>query len=497
MKPTILIILDGLGIEKSGKSLVLKQYMPSLMQWFEQYPHALLKASGNAVGLPDNYMGNSEVGHLTIGSGRIIKQPVTQFHELIASGAFFSLPTLMHCLESIKNNNHTIHLMGLLSDAGVHSNQELLYAFIQSLVDKGIKQFVVHPFLDGRDTPPQSAYHYLEKLENRLHEIGYGKIGSVHGRFYAMDRDLNWQRTEKSYIALCKQEKKAFNSWQHILEHYYEKGITDEFIPPTQIKPVHTIHPRDGIIFFNIREDRSRQLTACFVDPLFNHFSVEKPFPLSFFITPIPFSDTLKTNILLPLIPLHNTLKDVLYQQKKTVMCLAETEKYAPVTYFFNGHSENQLPNEERIIIPSLRNKLYNEHPEMKCLELTEALCRSLNSDPKDFYLINYANADMVAHTGDIAATHKAMNILDQALQKIIALAVNKLGGTVYITADHGNAEAINQKNHRMHTTNPVPFIMINASNGNNGKLPLYQLADVAPFILSNLGLPIPSEMIH
>lgn len=499
-KPTVLVILDGFGFQKNTDfNAIAAAHPPYLTSFFQNYPHALLQASGKAVGLLPGYIGNSEVGHLTIGSGRIIPQPITIIHEALADGSFYKNPTLVSNLQNMAKSGKCLHLIGLLSDAGVHSHIEDLFALLTAAVNNGITNIAVHAFLDGRDTPPQSAEKYLEQLSKKLIELKHGCIASIHGRFYAMDRDKNWERTEKSYRVLTQLSPLKYKSWDAALHAYYKQQIYDEFIPPTSLTLTHTIHPNDGIIFFNVRPDRARQLTRAFVDPHFDAFKREY-IPLAFFITPVSYAADLKTTILYPEPTVPHTLKEILAEHHKTLFTIAETEKYAHVTYFFDGGKEAILPNEIRILIPSIPAKNYIDIPEMSAPLITQAVLKSLANAPKDFYLINYANADMVGHSGNFAATVRAIECLDQEIKKLYDAVVQKMGGTLYITADHGKAECMfdtktGQPN-TAHTTNPVPFVMIRSDlEDNRQELPLTQLADIAPFILKNMEIPIPEQM--
>lgn len=499
--PTALVILDGFGYRKDPSyNAIQHAKTPHFTSWMKEYPHAILQASGTSVGLPKGTIGNSEAGHITIGLGRIIKESNTIITDAINDKSFFSHPTLINSLRKIKPG-HTLHLMGLISDAGVHADLKHLYAFLKAAKQQGITNVVVHAFLDGRDTPPQSAVRYLQQLEDMFHELKIGKIGSIHGRFYAMDRDNNWQRTEQSYRILTEPQKEIPSDWKHLLTTYYNQHIFDEFIPPIQLDPDATIKPGDGIIFFNFRPDRARQLTASFVDPAFKKFPV-KNIPLVFFITPVPYDATLKTNYLYeqPLGHCTHSLKDVLLAHHKTIFVIAETEKYAHVTYFFSGGKEETYPNETRVLIPSIKTKNYVQQPEMSAELITQRIVESLNTAPRDFYLINYANADMVGHSGNFGATIKAVEYLDKQIGILYQEIVEKRNGTLYITADHGNAEDMyDEKTNQprtSHTTNPVPFIMIRQDLKNKPeKLPLSGLSDIAPFILKNMRLPIPKEM--
>jgi len=349
-QPTVLVILDGFGYRKEKNyNAIYHADTPHLDRWFAEYPHAILNAAGKAVGLLKDYIGNSQVGHLTIGSGRIVPQPVCIVHEAIDSGSFFTHKLLIASLQRLQKNKGAVHIIGLLSDAGVHAHEKHIQAFVQAAVQQHIKTIVVHTILDGRDMPPESAGYYLQRLTDFLQKIGQGVIGSLHGRFYAMDRDNHWKRIERSYRVLTALQPMQYNSWQQVLTDNYAQSITDEFIVPVQLKPGHIINKGDGIIFCNFRPDRAQQLTASFVDPQFDYFPT-KQLDLTFFITPTMYNEKLNTTVLFPTQKVVNTLKEVLVQKGKTIFCIAETEKYAHITYFFNGGKEEQLPGETRVL---------------------------------------------------------------------------------------------------------------------------------------------------
>jgi len=519
-KPTALIILDGFGCrtEPANNAIALAK-TPHITSWLLKYPHTQLKASGTAVGLLPGFIGNSEVGHLTIGAGRIITQPLTLIHNAIKDGSFFSNQMLNQHLTALQESDQSLHIMGLLSDAGVHSHVELLYASIKAAVAANIKNIIVHPFLDGRDVPPRSAQYYLQQLEDFLHQIGRGIIGSIHGRFYAMDRDHHWDRTQLSYQTLTEQQTSTSSTWQEILKKSYANGITalrqaqgdrkkesttpscmtDEFVIPTQLTPQAVIKNGDGIIFINFRPDRARQITQALIDPEFKYFPTDYRKP-SFFITPVGYSKKLHTDVLFPQPLASHTLKDVLDEHEKSMLSIAETEKYAHVTYFFSGGRERVFHNEIRILIPSIPVPTYAPCPEMSAAQITQAVIKSLKKSPKDFYLINYANADMVGHSGNLPATIKAVECLDAELEKLYEIIVRTMDGTMYITADHGKAEEmVDSKTGQpktSHTTNPVPFIMLRKNlEKKDINLPLTGLSDIAPWILEHMGLPVPDEM--
>jgi len=551
-KPVALVILDGFGYRNDPRYNAIQHARTPHLDFLQAtYPHTLLKASGTAVGLLPGFMGNSEVGHLTIGAGRVIPQPVTRLHNAIADGSFFENNELKKALSIIKEKDSTLHIMGLLSDGGVHSYDEDLFAFLHAAKDAGLTKIIVHPFLDGRDTPPQSATLYLEKLEQILHEIGVGSIGSLHGRWYAMDRDHNWERTaacydilvtpktallkdtvtdrttfsEKNSTAPTKNTRNSnnFTSWRVALEHYYHENITDEFIPPTSLG-APGIKDGDGILFFNYRPDRARQLTRLFLDAtmcdkiaIFNtdkingytdntSTTITEQIQLSVFLTPVSYglpctnSTKLCQTWMLDPVSVPNTLKEVLVAHDKTIFTIAESEKYAHVTYFFSGGKEEALSHEIRMLIPSIAVKTYIDHPAMSAPRITESVVKSLEKSPKNFYLINYANADMVGHSGNFAATVKAIECLDEQIAQLYEAIVEKQEGTLLITADHGNAELMADPETgaplTAHTTNPVPFMHISSKTyRQTTHLDLQELADIAPYILSLMGLALPSEM--
>jgi 2,3-bisphosphoglycerate-independent phosphoglycerate mutase len=485
--PLALIILDGFGYSPEKKyNAIAHARTPHLDKWFSQYHHSLLRASGPAVGLPDGYAGNSEVGHLTIGAGRVVLQPITLINNAIYDHTFFSNQTLITCLDQLAATGKTLHIMGLLSDAGVHSHIKHLFAFLKAAQEHNIHKIVIHAFLDGRDTPPRSAALFLTLLQQHIASTAHIVIGSIHGRYYAMDRDNNWERTEQSYRVLTTYAEKQFNSWPEILEHYYKEHITDEFIPPTQLHTFIPIQADDGVIFFNVRPDRARQLTAAFCDPLFNDFPV-RSLPLIFFMTPVSYNDMVKTTVLFPQQPLVNTLKHFLARHNKTMFSIAETEKYAHITYFISGGTESPFDRETRVVIPSLKVD-YAHYPTMSAQEITDAVLISLRENPCDFYFINYANADMVGHTGNFQTTVSAIECIDNQLEQLYKLLVEKMNGIMMITADHGNAELMfddhTQQPHTAHTLNPVPFMMISTRNNLPSAVSLTQLSDITPFIM-------------
>lgn len=497
-KPLLLIILDGFGYRKEKKyNAIAHASTPNLDHWFKEYPHTLLTAHGSAVGLPEGSIGNSEVGHLTIGAGRVIKKEALIINEAIESKALFSNKALIKTLNLLKKRNGTLHIIGLLSNAGVHALLSHLYAYSAIALQEGISDIVLHLFLDGRDSAPQSAASLLEALTEKLNKRPV-RIASLMGRFYAMDRDHNWDRTQKAYIALTKPQARRFSSWQKALDYYYAKNITDEYIPPLQLDSFKPITAHDDVLFINFRPDRARQLAHALADPTFKEFNT--PIKTHTLITPINYETSIPALVLFDTKPVHPTLKEVISNAGKSLFTIAETEKYAHVTYFFDGGIEKVFPNETRILIPSKKEVSYADNPEMSAKEITDTVLRSLKKNPKDFYLINYANADMVGHTGNFGATIKAIEFLDRQLGRLYRYAIEKLDGTMIITADHGNAEDMFDENAHQprtsHTTHPVPFLVIKKAY-KNAVQPIYidQISKIASFVLHKLNLNIPPEM--
>lgn len=501
MRPTLLIILDGFGYRANQEhNAIAAAYTPFLQKCIESYQYYVLAASGTAVGLPQGYIGNSYVGHTTLGAGRIIKQPITLLSESIANHTFFSNQILLQKLNQLSHTHNRLHIIGLLSDAGVHGHIDHLIAFIQAAHNANIKQIIVHPIVDGRDVPPASAAYFLQKLDACLKTIPGSILGTLHGRFYALDRDKHWDRTQKSYTILTQPHASSITTWHEALNNSYAHGLSDEFLVPIQLTPKGIIQDNDGIIFCTVRPDRARQLAEPFCNSPFNAFPVTQ-IPLSFFITPFALGDHIQTTVLFPQRQVANTLKEMLHYGKKTIFTIAETEKYAHVTYFFDGNKETTWPEEKRIMIPSLSDNItYADTPCMSAPAITKAVLHSLQTNPKDFYLINYANADMVGHSGNFHATTQAVECLDTQLAQIYEQAIQKMNGVIYIVGDHGKAEDMfDEHNHSVrtaHTTHPVPFFIIGRPKYqcNNQNKPT-QLADVAPLILCQMGLPIPYQM--
>ena len=530
---SMLIVLDGFGYSpNSDGNAVAHAKMPFYKWLVENYPHTLLNASGSAVGLPDGYIGNSEVGHLTMGAGRIVESVLKKFQDEISSGEFFNNKTLINNFNKLKGSNKALHLIGLLSDGGVHSHELQLYAFLKLAAKLDLKNVFVHAILDGRDVAQKSAAIYLEKLAAECKKLDCGKIASASGRFYAMDRDKNWDRTKQCYDMLVGEafaSKPAIaqyqpeaplsstlnsaNTWQTVIDQAYAAGITDEFVQPTMLDTAGVIKSGDGVVFFNFRPDRARQLTECFINPDFDKFQVKNlcstKRTLAFLITTTRYNEEFSqynNEILFERESVQNTLLDVFAQQINfpKVFIIAETEKYAHVTYFFRGMRDYQAPNETRTLIPSIKTQSYAQYPEMCANEITDKVLHSLATNPAAFYLINYANADMVGHSGDFDATVKACECLDMQLEKIYNIFVEQMNGTMFVTADHGNAEEKTDTKTgdplTAHTKNPVPFIFVNKAMQNNQNSAWTNnlnlgISNIAPTILNFIGLKTPDEM--
>ena len=486
---TMLVILDGMGHSSNKKhNAVYHAKTPNLDSWIAKYPNTLIDASGEAVGLPTGYMGNSEVGHFTIGTGKTVEQPITQINKSIDDKSFFENNELNKLLQKAEQNKKNLHILGLLSDAGVHSHIDHLFAILETAKKYSIKKIYIHAFLDGRDTPPKSAKKYLRDLENKVKNTN-ASIASIHGRFYAMDRDNNWDRTKQSYDILVNKQNVDI-SWKQILEKEYTKNINDEFIQPIQIDKDGTIKNGDCVLFFNFRADRARQLTNAFINKNFDSFD-RKKHPSTIFLPMMPYTDNIK-NYLFKRNYTDSTFLDIISSAGKTIFTIAETEKYAHVTYFFNGGREISRENETKILVPSIKTKSYVDNPEMSAKTITRHVLNSLKSAPANFYLINYANPDMVGHSGDFDATVKAIECLDKELGKLYEQVVTKMDGTLYITADHGNAEIMfdekTNQPHTQHTCNPVRFLMIRNNFAHKKiNLSLNGLSDIAPFVLKNM----------
>ena len=499
-KVTMLMILDGVGInERTDGNAVALANTPVLDKILKTNPNTIIKTSGLDVGLPEGQMGNSEVGHTNIGAGRIVYQELTRITKSIEDGDFFSLPELVGAIENCKKNHSKLHIMGLLSDGGVHSHIRHLYAILELAKRRDFEDVYVHCFLDGRDTPPASGEGYIAELEKKMEEKGVGKIASIQGRFYAMDRDKRWERVKKCYDAIVNGEGNKSGSAISAIESSYQKEVFDEFVEPTLIcngdTPIATIGENDSVIFFNFRPDRAREITRALVDPNFDGFE-NKDLNL-FFVCFTSYDETMpNVRIAFKKDPLVNTFGEVVSKKGYTQLRIAETEKYAHVTFFFNGGEEKQYEGEDRILIPSPKVETYDMKPEMSAYEVTEKVVDAINSQKYNAIILNYANPDMVGHTGSLDAAIKAIETIDECVGKVVEAILNN-DGTLLITADHGNSEQmIDYKTgepHTAHTTNPVPIILV--SNDNKYKIKTGRLADLAPTLLELMNIEKPKEM--
>jgi len=498
-KPVMLIILDGWGIGKEyeGNAIYLAN-TPNYDRLIMDYPNTKLEASGLAVGLPEGQMGNSEVGHLNIGSGRIVYQELTNISKSIEEGNFFNKEEFLQAIENAKKNDSKLHIMGLVSDGGVHSHNTHLYGLLELCKRHGLEEVYIHAFLDGRDVPPTIGKQHLQELEDKIDEIGVGHIATVSGRYYAMDRDNRWERTKLAYDAMVLGRGKMDSSPVEAVQKSYDEGINDEFVVPIVItknnKPIATIDSGDSIIFFNFRPDRARQITRAIVDEEFNGFEREKKVD-TFFVTMTEYDKTIE-NVHVAFKPEKpkNTLGEYISSLGLNQLRIAETEKYAHVTFFFNGGREEPYENEDRVLIPSPKVATYDLKPEMSAIEVKDEVLNRLNMDKYHLIVLNFANPDMVGHTGVVEAAIKAVETVDACLGEIIDLLIKKEGKAL-ITADHGNAEMLIDERDgstiTSHTTNKVPLIMV----GEDGKLKEGILADLAPTLLDMMGLEKPKEM--
>ncbi len=500
--PMVLIILDGWGYRESEKyNAISAAKKPHWDKIWQTYPHTLIDGSGNAVGLPDGQMGNSEVGHLNMGAGRIVRQDFTRIDKAINDGEFIKNPVLISAVQKAINTHKTIHIMGLLSPGGVHSHEQHIFAMFKLAVERGTQHIYLHAFLDGRDTPPQSALPSLNRLTDLCNEYGKGKIASISGRYYAMDRDKRWDRTQLAYDLLTAGTTEYHaQSAVEALSQAYQRGETDEFVKPTAIHLIHetpiTIKDDDVVIFMNYRADRARQLTRAFTEPQFQGFT-RKTWPkIAEFVSLTQYAVDIETQIAYPPEKLTHVLGEYISECGLKQLRIAETEKYAHVTFFFNGGIEKAYPGEDRILIPSSKVATYDLHPAMSAPELTDKLVEAILSKKYALIICNYANPDMVGHTGNFDATVQAIETIDNSLGKIMQ-AVQEVGSEVIITADHGNAECMfderTNQPHTAHTNELVPCIYI----GRPAKVAGLggTLSDIAPTILYCMGLPQPKEM--
>ena len=498
-KPVMLMILDGFGInEKEDGNAVKLANTPNIDKLMKKFQTTKIYTSGLKVGLPDGQMGNSEVGHTNIGAGRIVYQELTKITKSIEDGNFFAIPEFIEAIENCKKYNSKLHILGLVSDGGVHSHIRHLYGLLEMAKRRDFENVYVHCFLDGRDTPPASAENYITQLEEKMREKGIGKIASLSGRYYAMDRDKRWDRVKKCYDALVNGEGNKATSATIAIENSYQKEVFDEFVEPTVIcngeTPIATIQEHDSVIFFNFRPDRAREITRTIVDKDFNEFETKKMD--TYFVCFTNYDETMpNVKIAFKKEPLVNTFGEVISKNGMTQLRIAETEKYAHVTFFFNGGNEKQYKGEDRILVPSPKVETYDMQPEMSAPEVTEKVVDAINSKKYDVIILNFANPDMVGHTGNLEAAIKAVETIDESVGKVVE-AVNAQNGVLMITADHGNCEQmIDYKTgepHTAHTTNPVPLILVGMDNA---KLREGKLADLTPTMLDIMGLKKPEEM--
>jgi len=500
-RPIVLMILDGFGYSKSTEANAINTAStPTWDKLWATRPKALLDCSGSAVGLPDRQMGNSEVGHLHLGAGRLLPQTLTQLNNEVESGEFKKNIVLCDLVNEVISNDKSLHVVGLLSAGGVHSHEDHIQAMLEMAAEKGVKKLYLHAILDGRDTPPKSAQASLEKMDTVFKRLGVGKTVSIVGRFYAMDRDNRWDRVQLAYDLLT--QGKADNSARTAVSGLlssYERDQTDEFVLPTSIHPESeaavSIENGDSVVFMNFRSDRTRELTRALTEAEFNEFEREVVPSLSQFVCLTKYHEDFTLPVAYPPVDVKNGFGEVLAQQGLKQLRIAETEKYAHVTFFFNGGVDEPNEGEDRILIPSPNVKTYDLQPEMSAPELTDKLVEAVLSGKYDAIITNYANCDMVGHTGDFDAAVKAVEAIDICIARLVE-ALDQVGGEVFITADHGNAEQMTDpasgQTHTAHTTNPVPFVYVgrSATLEQTG-----DLADVAPTLLAAMGIQPPSEM--
>ncbi len=495
-RPVLLLILDGYGISRNKQgNAISAASTPNMDRLFSTYPNCELGSAGESVGLPEGQMGNSEVGHLNIGAGRVVYQDLTRITRSISEGEFNKNMVLIDAMRNVKSRGSSLHLMGLLSDGGVHSHISHLYALLAMAKEQSIAKVYVHAFLDGRDVPPKSALTYIADAQIKMKELG-GEFATISGRYYAMDRDKRWERVEKAYNAMTRGEGREAESPIIAVKNAYERGETDEFVSPTVIlrneKPGSLIYDNDTIIFFNFRSDRAREITRAFIDNKFNGFD-RKSHPKINFVCLTQYDETFNVTVAFPPEPLKNILAEVLSRHHLKQLRIAETEKYAHVTFFFNGGVEPPVPGEDRILIPSPKVATYDMQPEMSVFPVTDEVVKAIASGKYDVIILNYANCDMIGHTGVFDAAVRAVEAIDTCIGMVYD-AVIQSGGLLIITADHGNAEKMCDEAggiHTAHTSNRVPFVICE----NGIRLRDGILADIAPTIIEALGIEKPDEM--
>lgn len=501
---TALIILDGFGCrENADGNAIRADGVKHIRELWNAYPHTQIEASGNAVGLPAGQMGNSEVGHLNIGAGRVVYQELTRITKSIEDGDFFSNEAFLGAVENCKKHNSALHLYGLCSDGGVHSHLTHLYALVKLARENGLKNVFIHCFMDGRDVPPESGKGYIHALKNELKALGCGKIATVMGRYYAMDRDNRFERVEKAYAALVYGEGVQAEDPEAAMQASYDAGVTDEFVVPVVITengaPVGTVRANDSVIFFNFRPDRAREITRAFILPEFDGFDRKKGFFPLHYVCMTQYDKTFGARVHVAFKPEHlsNTFGVYISSMNKTQLRIAETEKYAHVTFFFNGGVEAPNPGEDRVLIPSPKVATYDLKPEMSAYEVTAEAVKRIESGKYDVMILNFANPDMVGHTGVMGAAVKAVHAVDECAAEVVS-AILKAGGRAIVTADHGNCEQMvgpDGEPFTAHTTNPVPLILVDDMRKEAKLRAGGRLCDLAPTLLALMGLPVPEEM--
>jgi 2,3-bisphosphoglycerate-independent phosphoglycerate mutase len=498
-RPLMLCILDGWGERAAAADNAMAQaHMPVWRRLMARWPHSHLQASEHYVGLPDGQMGNSEVGHTNLGAGRLVMQDLPRIDAAIASGEAARMPQLRHFIDRVTENGGSAHVMGLLSPGGVHSHQHQIAAFARILAEAGIP-VVVHAFLDGRDTPPEAAGGYIERFKRDVAGLGNVRIATVSGRYYAMDRDKRWDRVERAYKTIVEGEGETAETATEAVTAAYARGETDEFVLPTIIAGYRGMRDGDGLLIANFRADRVREIAAALLDPDFSGFARNRRVSFAAALGLVEYSAELNRFLatLFPPENLDDTFGEVVARAGLTQLRIAETEKYAHVTFFFNGGRETVFPGEERVLVPSPKVATYDRRPEMSAPEVTDKVVEAIEAGRFDVIVLNYANADMVGHTGRLDAAVKAVETIDTCLGRVAA-AIEKVGGTLVVTADHGNAEMMRDPEtggpHTAHTLNPVPFLVVNPPAAivaiEDGRL-----ADVAPTLLDLLGLDKPAAM--
>ncbi len=494
--PTTLIIMDGFGLREETKgNAIANARKPFLDHVFATCPGCRLDASGLAVGLPEGQMGNSEVGHTNIGAGRVVFQDLPRISKAVSDGSFFENSAYCEAMDDCRERGTALHLMGLLSDGGVHSHITHVFALLEMAKRRGLSKVYVHCFLDGRDVPPTSGKSYVEQLVAKCGEIGIGQVATVMGRYYAMDRDKRWERLQRAYDAIACGEAPFNPDPAAAVQNSYDAGVTDEFVEPVVCTKDAAVCEGDSVIFFNFRPDRAREITRCFVDPAFTDVERKKGyFPVTYVCTTEYDATMPNVSVAFPHKELHNIFGEYISKLGLTQLRIAETEKYAHVTFFFNGGAEQVFPGEDRVLIPSPKVATYDLKPEMSAYEVAAEAVKRIESGAYDVIILNFANCDMVGHTGVYEAARLAVEAVDACVSQVVE-ATSKMGGVSLITADHGNADRMLEDDgvtpYTAHTTNQVPFYIVGAE----GKLRDGKLADIAPTMLDLMGLEKPAEM--